>query len=82
MLEGQLPPGARGCGSWALPNRQSSTLPSSSSRLQVWVSEPEVEDIAKHLGMPVGAFSRRFTKSYRKYDGWRLLKNKLTNVRP
>lgn len=45
-------------------------------RAQVWVNTEESERIAAYLNMSVQKFYVMYTKSYYKYDGWRLLKAK------
>eukprot|EP00873_Tetraselmis_striata_P006859 jgi/Tetstr1/427123/TSEL_001710.t1 len=43
---------------------------------EVWISDEEGLRIAASLNMNKEQFHRQYTKSYRKYDGWRLLKYK------
>mmetsp|Transcript_7528 Transcript_7528/g.18212 ORF Transcript_7528/g.18212 Transcript_7528/m.18212 type:complete len:171 (+) Transcript_7528:179-691(+) len=42
---------------------------------EVWVSTEECERIAGYLSMPIHKFYQMYTKSYFKYNGWRLLKS-------
>jgi hypothetical protein len=44
-------------------------------RSQVWVSQDELERIAKHLNMSTNKFINAFCKSYGRAEGWRMLKN-------
>mmetsp|Transcript_36536 Transcript_36536/g.103195 ORF Transcript_36536/g.103195 Transcript_36536/m.103195 type:complete len:284 (+) Transcript_36536:206-1057(+) len=42
----------------------------------VWVNDTQRLAIAQHLGISLGEFDQHYTKSYSKYDGWRLLRDK------